>query len=113
LLDELAEATLDGTRTECPERLVTVALLIVDDVGVRKLPLTAAEKVLEIVMPRLRADQHARDFESTCRGLGQAAGRCRCHLCHGSIACYTMEKTIHSGLSIGRFSGDHQRLVSK
>jgi DNA replication protein DnaC len=38
LLDELAEATLDGTRKECMEFLGTVPLLIIDDLGMRKLP---------------------------------------------------------------------------
>jgi DNA replication protein DnaC len=52
LLDELAEATLDGTRKECMQFLVTVPLLIIDDLGMRKLPLTAAEELLEIIMRR-------------------------------------------------------------
>jgi DNA replication protein DnaC len=38
LLDELAEATLDGTHKEHMEFLVTVPLLILDDLGMRKLP---------------------------------------------------------------------------
>jgi DNA replication protein DnaC len=52
LLDELAEATLDGTRKECMEFLGIVPLLIIDDFGMRKLPLTAAEELLEIIMRR-------------------------------------------------------------
>jgi hypothetical protein len=52
LLDELAEATLDGTRKEQMEFVVTVPLLIVDDLGMRKLPLTAAEELLEIIVRR-------------------------------------------------------------
>jgi len=52
LLDELAEATLDGTRKECMEFLETVPLLIIDDLGMRKLPLTAAEELLEIILRR-------------------------------------------------------------
>jgi DNA replication protein DnaC len=52
LLDDLAEATLDGTRKECMEFLGTVPLLIIDDLGMRKLPLTAAEELLEIIMRR-------------------------------------------------------------
>ncbi len=52
LLDELAEATLDDTRKECLESLVTVPLLILDDFGMRKLPLTAAEELLELIMRR-------------------------------------------------------------
>jgi hypothetical protein len=42
LLDDLAEATLDGTRKEHMELLATIPLLIIDDLGMRKLPVTAA-----------------------------------------------------------------------
>jgi DNA replication protein DnaC len=52
LLSEIAEATLDGTRKERMELLSTVPLLIIDDLGMRKLPPTAAEELLEIVMRR-------------------------------------------------------------
>jgi len=52
LLDELSEASIDGTRKECLKFLETVPLLIIDDLGMRKLPLTAAEELLEIVMRR-------------------------------------------------------------
>jgi DNA replication protein DnaC len=52
LLDELAENVVDGTRKEYMETLTTVSLLIIDDFGMRKLPLTAAEDLLEIVMRR-------------------------------------------------------------
>jgi DNA replication protein DnaC len=52
LLDDLAEAVADGTRKEFMESLTTVSLLIIDDFGMRKLPLTAAEDLLEIIMRR-------------------------------------------------------------
>ena len=52
LLDDLAEATIDGTHKEHMELLVSVPLLIIDDLGMRKLPVTAAEELLEIVMRR-------------------------------------------------------------
>lgn len=39
LLEELADATLDGKRKELMEQLTTVPLLIIDDLGMRKLPL--------------------------------------------------------------------------
>jgi len=52
LLEELAEAALDGTRKQYMESISTVALLIIDDFGMRKLPHTAAEDLLEIVMRR-------------------------------------------------------------
>jgi DNA replication protein DnaC len=52
LLDDLAEAVADGTRKEFMESLTTVPLLIIDDFGMRKLPMTAAEDLLEIIMRR-------------------------------------------------------------
>ena len=52
LLEELADATLDGTRKDYLADLTTVPLLIVDDLGMRKLPLSAAEDLLEIIMRR-------------------------------------------------------------
>ena len=52
LLEELGEATIDGTRKQYMESVSTVALLIIDDFGMRKLPPTAAEDLLEIIMRR-------------------------------------------------------------
>ncbi len=52
LLDELAEATIDASRKEFIESMVAWPLLIIDDLGMRKLPLTAAEDLLEIIMRR-------------------------------------------------------------
>ena len=52
LLEELAEAVIDGTRKQYVESVATVPLLIIDDFGMRKLPQTAAEDLLEIVMRR-------------------------------------------------------------
>jgi DNA replication protein DnaC len=52
LLEELADATLDGTRKDFFAELTTVPLLIIDDLGMRKLPHTAAEDLLEIIMRR-------------------------------------------------------------
>jgi DNA replication protein DnaC len=52
LLEEVAEATLDGTRKQYMESISSVALLIIDDFGMRRLPQTAAEDLLEIVMRR-------------------------------------------------------------
>src|SRR5882724_588521 len=52
LLEEIADATLDGTRKEHVELLTSVPLLIIDDLGMKKLPATAAEDLLELVMRR-------------------------------------------------------------
>jgi DNA replication protein DnaC len=52
LLEELADAQLAGERKDYVERVSTVPLLIIDDLGMRKLPATAAEDLLEIIMRR-------------------------------------------------------------
>jgi DNA replication protein DnaC len=52
LLDELAEAVAEDRRRDYVESVSTVPLLIIDDFGMRKLPHTAAEDLLEIVMRR-------------------------------------------------------------
>jgi DNA replication protein DnaC len=52
LLEELTDATLDGTRKAYLAEVATVPLLIIDDLGMRKLPHTAAEDLLELIMRR-------------------------------------------------------------
>ena len=52
LLEELADAVAEGRRKKYMAELTMVPLLIIDDFGMRKLPLTAAEDLLEIVMRR-------------------------------------------------------------
>ncbi len=52
LLEELAEAQLAGTRKPYVAHVTAVPLLLIDDLGMRRLPQTAAEDLLEIVMRR-------------------------------------------------------------
>ena len=52
LIEEIADATLDGTRKTYLAELAAAPLLIIDDLGMRKLPHTAAEDLLEVVMRR-------------------------------------------------------------
>jgi DNA replication protein DnaC len=52
LIEQLAEAQMLGERKEHIAELTTVPLLIIDDLGMRKLPSTAAEDLLEIIMRR-------------------------------------------------------------
>lgn len=52
LLEEFADAELDGRRKDVVHDLSTVPLLIIDDLGMRKLRPTAAEDLLKIVMRR-------------------------------------------------------------
>jgi len=52
LLEDLADATLDGARKDFFATLEAMPLLIIDDLGMRKLPATAAEDMLELIMRR-------------------------------------------------------------
>lgn len=52
LIDDLADATLAGTRKAFLAEVAAIPLLIVDDLGMRKLPHTAAEDLLEVIMRR-------------------------------------------------------------
>lgn len=52
LLEELSEAALGGARKERMAEFVAIPLLIIDDLGMRKLPHTAAEDLLELIMRR-------------------------------------------------------------
>ena len=52
LIEELMDATLDERRKKHMADLERVPLLIIDDLGMRKLPPTAAEDLLEIIMRR-------------------------------------------------------------
>jgi len=52
LIEQIADASLDGTRKEFLASLSSVPLLIIDDLGMRKLPHTAAEDLLEVIMRR-------------------------------------------------------------
>ena len=52
LIEKLMDATLDERRKKHMADLERVPLLIIDDLGMRKLPPTAAEDLLEIIMRR-------------------------------------------------------------
>ena len=52
LVEQLADATLDGIRKTFLAEIGQAKLLIIDDLGMRKLPHTAAEDLLEVIMRR-------------------------------------------------------------
>jgi len=52
LLEEIAEATVENRRSDYMASVASIDLLIIDDLGMRKLPATAAEDLLELVMRR-------------------------------------------------------------
>ena len=52
LLEDVVDATLEDRRRDHLSEVAAVDLLIIDDLGMRKLPPTAAEDLLELVMRR-------------------------------------------------------------
>jgi len=52
LLEEIADAQLAGEKKQYLRTITEVPLLIIDDLGMRKLPHTAAEDLLEVIMRR-------------------------------------------------------------
>ena len=54
LVDELADAQLAGTRKATLAHLTTIPLLILDDLGMRELPTTGAEDLLELIQASSR-----------------------------------------------------------
>jgi len=74
LLDELADAVAEGTRKEFMESLAIVPLLIVDDFGMRKLPTTAAEDLLEIIMRRYERASTLRTSNRPVEDWGKLLG---------------------------------------
>jgi DNA replication protein DnaC len=75
LLDELADAGVDGSRKQYMAELSAIRLLILDDFGMRKLPLTAAEDLLEIVMRRYERASTLLTSNRPVEDLGQTARR--------------------------------------
>ncbi len=52
LAQDLAEAEATGTRPELIRKLTRVDLLVIEDLGMRRLPATAAEDLLEVFTRR-------------------------------------------------------------
>ena len=77
LLEELAEATLAGTRKDYVAELSTVPLLIIDDLGMRKLAHHRGRRPPRTGHAALRACVDAPDVKSSCGRLGQAPRRHR------------------------------------
>ncbi len=75
LIEAIADATLDGTRKTLLTDLATVPLLIVDDLGMRKLPHTAAEDLLELIMRRYERASTILTVRAAGRDRQRQAGR--------------------------------------
>src|SRR5712691_9050788 len=76
LLDDLAEAIAEGTRKQFMESLTTLPLLIIDDFGMRKLPLDRSRGSAGNHHASLRTRQYVAHIESPSRRLGEAVRRC-------------------------------------
>jgi DNA replication protein DnaC len=65
LLDELADASLDGSRKEYIEWIVSLPLLILDDLGMRKLAPDRCRRSSGDHHAPLRASEHDCDLKQT------------------------------------------------
>jgi DNA replication protein DnaC len=74
LLDEFAEATLDGTRKECMEFLEAVPLLIIDDLGNAPAALDRRRRTAGDHHETIRTDQHSVDIQRPVRDWGKLLG---------------------------------------
>jgi len=74
---EVAEAQLAGTRKDYVAAVTTVPLLIIDDLGMRTLPHTAAEDLLEIVIRRYERASTLLTSNRPVEDWGQAPRRHR------------------------------------
>ena len=81
LLEQLADTVADGTRKQFMHDIATVPLLIIDDFGMRKLPMTAAEDLLEIIMRRYERTSgcHAGRIVPSVLRIAAPPGSANCH----------------------------------
>lgn len=70
LVSDMAQALLDGTRKEMVAKLVGCNLLIIDEFGMKNMPQTAADDILEIIHRRY---QSASTIIATNRPIGDWA----------------------------------------
>jgi DNA replication protein DnaC len=77
LLEDLIDAGLEDRRKERMQELSAAPLLIIDDLGIRKLPHAAAEDLLELIMRRYERASTLLHIKPPGRGLGQTPRRQR------------------------------------
>jgi len=104
LLEEIADAALDGKRKEHMELLATVPLLIIDDLGMRKLGSTAAEELLEIVMRRYERASTLLTSNRPVEDWGKLLG-------DSAAVTAMLDRLLHHGhlLKCGPRSGERRR----
>jgi DNA replication protein DnaC len=108
LLDELADATLDGTRKDYLKKMQKVPLLVIDDLGMRQLPKTAAEDLLELVMRRYErtstvfASNRAVDEWASSSATAPRSGRCSIACCTTRTSCSAVPRATGCCASAAR-----------
>jgi DNA replication protein DnaC len=90
LLEELADATLDGNRKEHMEMLASVPLLIIDDLGMRKLTVVAAEELLEIIIRRYERASTLITSNRPVQDWGKL-------LCESAAVSAMLDRLLHHG----------------
>jgi DNA replication protein DnaC len=90
LLEELAEASVTGSRKVAMEELSAYPLLIIDDLGMRKLPHTAAEDLLELIMRRYERASTIMTSNRPVEDWGKLLGD------HAAVAAM-LDRLMHNG----------------
>jgi DNA replication protein DnaC len=75
LFEDIVLATALGERSALINKLADVPLLVVDDLGMRKLPTSAAEHLLEVIMRRYERASTIVTSNRPARGLPQIVWR--------------------------------------
>ena len=78
LFEDIVLATALGERSALINKLADVPLLVVDDLGMRKLPTSAAEHLLEVIMRRYERASTIVTSNRPARGLPQIVWRHSC-----------------------------------
>jgi len=104
LIEELMDATLDERRKKHMADLQRVPLLIIDDLGMRKLPPTAAEDLLEIIMRRYERASTIRTSNRPIEDWGKVLG-------DTAAVTAMLDRLLHHAhvRSSGRVAGDRRK----
>ena len=106
---ELAEATLAETRKDYLAELTRVPLLIIDDLGMRKLPHTAAEDLLELIMRRYERASTLLTSNRPVEDWGKLLGDTAAVTAHALRAGLHAAHLESSGRGLGKAARRHCR----
>lgn len=105
LVQDMAEADATGTRKRLVQQLTTVDLLVIEDLGMRRLPPTAAEDLLEVFTRRYEAGAIILTTNRPVEDWGQLLG-------DNAAAGAILDRFLHHA-EIIRLSGRSHRMFDR